>query len=290
MIKNTKIYEIVWLSTELDILDLRLHELDSIVDKFIIVEYPFDYGRNPRPLYYNQNKERFKEFHHKIVHVIDDYDYPGISGLGLLWLRKESPKILQALQQIGCTPDDFVINNDGDAVLNRRAFNNSFFDPTLVTGFIIKWYQFYFNCLTYNANYAWTQSAPFKYYGKNLVVKVPDGVRPNYIGADQGGGEIGYHFAKCGGVEKVMENIKGYPHQEYNTIDISDPNAIKKRMENNWGWSAPSSGPTQADWNFQTISYEPNYYPEYLNQHPEIYKKYFKFDSNAKNLGGENWK
>jgi len=48
MINNKKIVELVWQSYDLDILDARLHELKDVIDKWIIVEYPYDYARIER--------------------------------------------------------------------------------------------------------------------------------------------------------------------------------------------------------------------------------------------------
>jgi beta-1,4-mannosyl-glycoprotein beta-1,4-N-acetylglucosaminyltransferase len=55
---------------ELDILEKRLKLLDGIVDKFVLVESVETHVGNEKPLYYQENKERFSKWHDKIVHVI----------------------------------------------------------------------------------------------------------------------------------------------------------------------------------------------------------------------------
>ena len=55
---------------ELDILEKRFKLLDGIVDKFILVESVETHVGNEKPLFYEENKERFSKWHDKIVHVI----------------------------------------------------------------------------------------------------------------------------------------------------------------------------------------------------------------------------
>ena len=61
---------------ELDLLEIRLNILDSVVDKFVIVEATETFMGQPKPLYYEENKERFVKWKDKIVHyVVDDYPF-----------------------------------------------------------------------------------------------------------------------------------------------------------------------------------------------------------------------
>jgi beta-1,4-mannosyl-glycoprotein beta-1,4-N-acetylglucosaminyltransferase len=55
---------------ELDILEKRLRLLDGIVDKFILVESVETHVGNEKPLYYEENKERFSKWHDKIIHIV----------------------------------------------------------------------------------------------------------------------------------------------------------------------------------------------------------------------------
>jgi beta-1,4-mannosyl-glycoprotein beta-1,4-N-acetylglucosaminyltransferase len=55
---------------ELDILEKRLKLLDSVVDKFVLVEAEETFVGNPKPLFFSENKERYSQWLHKIVHVV----------------------------------------------------------------------------------------------------------------------------------------------------------------------------------------------------------------------------
>ncbi len=55
---------------ELDVLEKRFKLLDDYVDLFILAESSVTHNGNPKPLYYEDNKERFSQWAHKIRHVV----------------------------------------------------------------------------------------------------------------------------------------------------------------------------------------------------------------------------
>jgi len=57
---------------ELDLLELRLNILNDVVDYFVLTESPWTVSGNEKPLYYQENKDRFKKFNHKIIHNITE--------------------------------------------------------------------------------------------------------------------------------------------------------------------------------------------------------------------------
>jgi len=55
---------------EFDILELRLEVLDKHVDRFILVEAEVNHVGDRKPLYFQENKERYAKWLHKITHVV----------------------------------------------------------------------------------------------------------------------------------------------------------------------------------------------------------------------------
>lgn len=51
------VWDAVPINSELDILKVRLHELDSVVDHFVIVEAPFTFSGKPKRLFFDEVKE-----------------------------------------------------------------------------------------------------------------------------------------------------------------------------------------------------------------------------------------
>lgn len=60
---------------EYDLLEIRLNILNDYVDEFIIVEAPTTFSGLPKPLYYEEQKERYKQWHNKIKYFIIDESY-----------------------------------------------------------------------------------------------------------------------------------------------------------------------------------------------------------------------
>jgi beta-1,4-mannosyl-glycoprotein beta-1,4-N-acetylglucosaminyltransferase len=55
---------------EFDILELRLEVLDRYVDRFVLVEAEVNHVGGPKELFFQNNKERYAKWLHKIEHVI----------------------------------------------------------------------------------------------------------------------------------------------------------------------------------------------------------------------------
>jgi beta-1,4-mannosyl-glycoprotein beta-1,4-N-acetylglucosaminyltransferase len=55
---------------EYDVLELRLECLDRYVDRFVLVEAEVNHVGGPKPLYFNENKERYAKWLHKIEHIV----------------------------------------------------------------------------------------------------------------------------------------------------------------------------------------------------------------------------
>lgn len=63
------IYDCFTINHELDMLEIRLNVLNSIVDKFVIVEASRTHTGKDKPFYFDENKSRFNKFSDKIIHI-----------------------------------------------------------------------------------------------------------------------------------------------------------------------------------------------------------------------------
>lgn len=66
------VYDCIPFFNELDILNLRLHILNPLVDKFIIEESTVTFSGAPKELCFEKNKELFEEFLPKIEYIVVD--------------------------------------------------------------------------------------------------------------------------------------------------------------------------------------------------------------------------
>jgi beta-1,4-mannosyl-glycoprotein beta-1,4-N-acetylglucosaminyltransferase len=74
-ISRRKIYDLVLIDTELDWLEIRMHELQHQVDYFVVLEATSTFTRNPKPVHVQSNFDRFQEFHPKIIYHALNLDH-----------------------------------------------------------------------------------------------------------------------------------------------------------------------------------------------------------------------
>jgi len=99
---------------EFEMLDLRLNILDDYVDQFVIVESKVGFTGTPKPLFFNENKDKFSKFLHKIKHVITDVP-PSLDEYD--WYLKHSADTIQyeffqrnsIVDAVKDEPDDSII-------------------------------------------------------------------------------------------------------------------------------------------------------------------------------------
>ena len=67
---NFKVLDAVLMSSELDLLEIRMNELDPVVDYFLIVESNATFTGLPKETHFALNRDRFSKFQHKIVYYL----------------------------------------------------------------------------------------------------------------------------------------------------------------------------------------------------------------------------
>ena len=65
-----KVFDVFLFFNELDLLEIRLNMLYPFIDYFVINEATQTFFGSDKPLYYLENKERFRKFEDKIIHNI----------------------------------------------------------------------------------------------------------------------------------------------------------------------------------------------------------------------------
>lgn len=98
---------------ELDVLDIRLAELDPLVDHFVIVEATRTFTAKPKPLYFADNRARYQRYAAKIIHVVVD-DIP--LDAPTHWAREAHQReaIMRGLTE--AKPDDIIVISDCDEI------------------------------------------------------------------------------------------------------------------------------------------------------------------------------
>lgn len=63
------IYDFIIFNSELDMLEIRLYELNNYVDLFLIAESNLTLSGKPKPFYLKNNWDKFRRYHNKIRRV-----------------------------------------------------------------------------------------------------------------------------------------------------------------------------------------------------------------------------
>lgn len=135
------IYDCFSFYNELDLLEIRLNTLDSVVDKFVLVEATKTHNGQEKPLYYQENVKRFAPFHGKIIHIIVD-SFPEIESAWTLENYQRN-QIIRGLQ--GARDDDIVLLSDLDEIPNPELVNKYSLKPGRYVFRQIT-YCYYLNC------------------------------------------------------------------------------------------------------------------------------------------------
>ena len=191
---------------ELDLLEIRLNELDSVVDKFVLVEAELTQSLLAKPLYFNQNKERFSQFLPKIEHVIIRRE-DCIDNNGNLWKMEnfQRDQIAVGLQNIKPHENDIIMISDLDEIPHKLSvslvahllsINNNLPAVSLEMEFL----AYFINLKA--SNRKWIGTVMTKY--ANVVNSSPQYIR-NIKDHFSFKPDSGWHFSWLGGYEKIYE-------------------------------------------------------------------------------------
>ncbi len=252
------VYDCFPFFNEIELLELRFNVLYDYVDKFVLAEATKTHQNNPKPLYFLENKERFKQFQEKIIHLVVD-DLPG--GTDAMVNEKfQRNRILHALAD--CRWYDIIIVTDLDEIPNPSAITyykdkNMFALRRLDQ----KLYYYFLNNLT---NHPWRQGyiSSFKY----LKNKDLSGIRVGKLNKKKLLLNGGWHFGWLGGAERIVEKIEAMGHNEYNVSHYKDKERLIECIDRRKDLF------DRNDIEFRLVDIDETF-PRHVIQHLEYYKK-----------------
>lgn len=222
LLGRPQVYDCFPFFNELELLEIRLHEMSPYVDKFVIVESVETFRGNPKPLYFEENKERFAPYLHKIIHVVkesEETDFP--------YLREchQRDHILFGLTE--CADDDIIIISDVDEIIRRNAL------PALIRFFekkrgdvfvaIQDHYTMYMNRFLQR----WLGSIVTNF--KTLKKTTPQLMRQSRMKYPQVE-SLGWHFSWLGGPDKIVTKLESYSLDYMDTKENKDKKKIEREM------------------------------------------------------------
>jgi hypothetical protein len=277
---------------ELELLELRLHELSGVVDKFILVEATKTHTFQPKPLVYQENRERFKKFQHQIIHIVVGDMPEDQNARGRETFQRNC--IERGLK--GCRPDDIVIVSDVDEIPRATTLAQVCRELHFRNDIFSNCFHGIYNSLIGKRDFAWKkldktvkkrnpfviqfQQDQYWHYMNSKRMEPPKcGPRlahfRDYTSAEtlrESGCRTvkngGWHFSYMGGAERIREKIMAYSHQERNRPEFTDVNAINERINR-------GAAIWDVHWRFEFMPLDDSF-PKYLLDHRDAFADWIK--------------
>lgn len=232
---TNKIIDCFTFYNELNMLKFRLQYLYEIVDKFILVESTLTHSGENKELYYENNKELFKKYNDKIIHIIVN-DLPDKNITENAWVREKMQRncIDRGIKKLDIELKDNDLINicDIDEIPDKNTLsklkNISQIDNNVYS---FEQDMYYYNLNTIQKS-KWYHPKIVNYYTyKNLFNNKSDDIRCYNIYKIIKKG--GWHFSYFGDINFIKNKIKMFAHQEYNNDTYLNDEQLLKQIKNN---------------------------------------------------------
>ncbi len=208
-----KIYDCFMFFNEFEILEIRLHELYDVVDKFVILEASESFTGFEKPHYFELEKERYREFSDKIIHIKFDKKIDTEDA----WVRERFDRNHLILGLLDCEADDIVIISDADEILSADTVKQlpSLLEKHNFVGFSQRMYSYFLNrinptfwpgiCAT---TYGYMLS--YNLYPEDIRnMALQEHCRKSYNTPIY---SSGWHFTSMGGYDRFLEKKRSCSH------------------------------------------------------------------------------
>jgi len=274
-------YDCFTFFNELELLELRLHELGEVADRFVLVEATKTHSNQSKPLYYQDNCDRFSRFRSRIVHVVVD-DMPDSTDS---WRLENFQRNCIARGLSECRPEDFILVSDLDEipraasvarVREEWAFNTGLVSELAHSTLNAKWFKAIFHRKDFRRLLRKRHPFVLKFeqvlyrhfvncrrvdgplvYGTRMLryrdFSCAEEVRHTGYKIVRNGG---WHFSFMGGAARISEKLKAYAHQERNRPSFTDVEGIQRQITR----GGPIGG---MDYRLETVALDKTF-PHYL--------------------------
>jgi len=194
---------------ELDILELRLHELDSIVDRFVIIESRDYHGStNIKPTNLRFNWDIVKPFEHKIEYVLLDKLEPPLRDRNDVWPREnyQRNQIMPAVLEFA-SPQDILMISDVDEIPRAETIRQNIGRlQTQVCG--TRQDLFYYSVTNFVSEWHGTVAGTVGHIQRLGGPQAARNLRDTLPFIDN----AGWHFSYFGGVDRVINKVTNFAH------------------------------------------------------------------------------
>ena len=152
-----RLYDCFPFFNELDLLEIRLHEHGSVVDRFVITEATETFFGEPKPLHFERHRQRFAAFDDRITYIVVDKTPPQFASR---WGREQFQREAIRAGLADAAADDLVLLSDVDEIVRATALREALARPprrSELLCFELRMYNYYLN---FEAPERWLRSGP----------------------------------------------------------------------------------------------------------------------------------
>ena len=264
--ETAKVFDCFPFFNELDLLEMRLSELDSVVDYFVIVEANLTHSGQPKPLYLAENMDRFKKWEKKIVIQVVDLSTIEFANFDFdpCWVREHLQRdsgrdVVNRMAKKG----DFCIVSDVDEIPRASAIQEYIVSGQYEVGVLALerfMYALNYRNVTTDEPQLNAKIIPTdKLHDHNLNdVRFADKESIFPTRRIENGG---WHFTFQNGLDQVIEKVKAFAHQEYAAPEKIDHERMEQLFRE--GKDVYSANTT-----WETVEIDETF-PQYVRDHED---------------------
>ena len=261
------VFDVFMFLNEFDLLRIRLNELKNVVTTTILIESGLTHSGKPKPYFFEERKEEFKDFN--IVHLkvpaeevinppVTEPDYP-VSRLREKYQRNYAVPTLKALAK----PEDLILFSDVDEIYRAEAVKRAITQkPGRNMNFAQTLYYYYLNGRAITST--WDGAVAFLYkdlFDDDLAAKRTK-MQADKVIIPNGG----WHFSYLGGIQAIQQKVTSFCHTEFDLPEYVNDEHIAQCLAD--GTDLYNRG---SKINYCQVD---SSYPAYLLNHIEAYAQY----------------
>jgi beta-1,4-mannosyl-glycoprotein beta-1,4-N-acetylglucosaminyltransferase len=214
-----KTYDCFLFFDEFDLLELRLETLYDHVDVFVLVESKFTFTGNPKPLYFLENRDRFKKWSDKIRHVIIQDRFESENT----WQTEYRDRNQIGVGLFDAEPEDLIFVSDCDEIWDpeKKLF---LVDQNFPIRYMATLSYYFLNLRRVNfSSGRCTARTHFRNFKDAQSLRS----NQNCIKLENSS----WHFSYIADADRIIKKIQAFSHTEYNTPYFTDKDRIIEKIK-----------------------------------------------------------
>jgi len=213
-----KVYDCFCFNGEWDVLEIRLHTHNPVVDHFVIVESNFTHVGRPKDLKFDINDPRVADFSHKIRYILVS-DFPNESVWGNESFQRDA--IIRGLWD--AEPNSLILVSDCDEIIRPSCITACLekTDYTLFGFQQVSYFTFLNNTnVTGSGPQVWSVGMSFQDLKNATPTEYRMGIRDGHFPHMWWWHDAGWHLSYMMTKEEIVQKVQNFAHQEFNNPSV----------------------------------------------------------------------